>query len=28
LNLCWNDEITDEAKEQIRQANPNCEVSI
>ncbi|XP_044177798.1 protein NLRC3-like [Acropora millepora] len=28
LNLCWNDEVTDEAKEQIRQANPNCEVSI
>ncbi|XP_015772727.1 PREDICTED: protein NLRC3-like isoform X1 [Acropora digitifera] len=28
LNLNWNDEVTDEAKEQIRQANPNCKVSI
>ena len=28
LYLGGNDEITNEAKEQIRQANPNCEVSI
>ena len=26
LYLYWNDEITNEAKEQIRQANPNCKV--
>ena len=28
LDLWGNDEITNEAKEQIRQANPNCEVWI